>query len=177
MIRLSVRRPVAVTMIYLCVALLGVSAWRNIPVESTPDVSFPRLTLSYSWRGTSPETAEAFATSPLEAAVQQVKGVQSVTSTTREGGASITVEFSRDTDMDFARMELSERIGAVEESLPYGVSAVTVTPYVPQAIRAQASRSFLAYTFTAPLLVEALHRHLNDVVVPDLLQIQGVSNV
>ena len=56
MIRMSLRRPVAVTMTYTVVALLGVAAWRNIPIEMLPETDLPRLTVQGSWRGASSET-------------------------------------------------------------------------------------------------------------------------
>src|SRR5687768_10484041 len=110
MIRASIRRPVAITMAYAAIAALGAFAWQNIPIELIPDTDLPRLTVTGSWRGASPETVEAFLTSPLEAVIQQVRGVEKIASTSTEGGAQIAVEFARDVDMDFARLELSERI-------------------------------------------------------------------
>src|SRR5262245_38968764 len=138
MIRASIRRPVAVTMVYGAVAALGAFAWRNIPMELLPDTQLPPLTVSASWHGSSPETVEAFLTSPIEAEIQQVKGVEKVTSySSDQGGVGLSrveIEFARDTDMDFARLELSERMAALEEDLPPTVGAVTVTPYVPQEL-------------------------------------------
>jgi multidrug efflux pump subunit AcrB len=72
-IRLSIRRPVAVTMAYLGVALLGVAAWRNIPIELLPDTELPQLNVATEWRGASPEAMEAFVTAPLEGVIQQVR--------------------------------------------------------------------------------------------------------
>jgi hydrophobic/amphiphilic exporter-1 (mainly G- bacteria), HAE1 family len=176
-IRLSIRRPVAVTMIYVSVALLGVAAWMNLPLELLPDASFPRLSVTLDWPGASPETVEAYATSPVEASIRQIKGVERITSTTQEGSANIQVEFNRDVDMDFVRMELSERMAAIEDELPDGVQPLRVTQYVPREFQDQASQPFLEYTFTGPFLLEALRLHLDEVVAPELLQIQGVSDV
>ena len=177
MIRSVIRRPVAVTMVYVSVALLGVAAWRNISVEVLPDVSFPQLTVSFSWPGASPETVEAFATSPVESVIQRVKGVETVTSTSQEGSAAITVLFERDTDMDFARLDLIEQLATLEEELPNGVTPMRIQAYVPREFADQANRPFLSYTYTGPFLIEALRRHLDDVVVPEILQIRGVSEV
>ena len=71
MVGFSVRRPITIAMTYLAVALLGVAAWRNLPVELLPDTDLPQLSLTAQWPGASPETTEAFLTSQLEAAVQQ----------------------------------------------------------------------------------------------------------
>lgn len=180
MIRLSLRRPVAVAMTYAAVALLGVAAWRNIPIELLPDTELPRLAVTGSWRGASPETVEAFLTAPLESAIQQVRGVERIVSESfvdqGSGTARIDVEFQRDTDMDFARLDLSERIATLEESLPPGVGRVAVSQYVPDEFQDQNS-PFLLYTVTGPYTLEALRRHLDEVVAPEITQVDGVSLV
>jgi hydrophobic/amphiphilic exporter-1 (mainly G- bacteria), HAE1 family len=176
-IRLSIRRPVAVAMAYTSVALLGVAAWRGVPVELLPNTEFPRLNVSVTWQGASPETVEAFATSPVEASIQQIPGIERITSTSRENGASIDIEFTRGTDMDFVRLDLSERIANLEEELPSGVQPLRVSSWVPQEFRRQAERPFLSYTLTGPYLLEALRVHLEDVVAPEVLQVRGVSEV
>ena len=177
MIRLSIRRPVAVAMAYTSVALLGIAAWRGVPVELLPNTEFPRLNVAISWPGASPETVEAFATSPVEASIQQIAGVEELTSTSRENGATVEIQFARGTDMDFARLDLSERIATLEEGLPSGVQPLRVSTWVPQEFRRQAERPFLAYTLTGPFLLEALRAHLEDVVEPEILQISGVSEI
>jgi HAE1 family hydrophobic/amphiphilic exporter-1 len=180
MIRLSLRRPIAVTMVYLATALLGVVAWLRIPVELLPDTQLPRLSVTASWRGASPEATEALLTSPLEAAIQQVRGVEKVSSVSDEqngaGRASIEVELARGTDMDFARLEISERLAALDEQLPDGASRPLVESYVPEELREQ-SRPFLRYAVTGPYTVEALRAHLDQGVAPELRQVEGVVGV
>jgi HAE1 family hydrophobic/amphiphilic exporter-1 len=179
-IRLSIRRPVAVSMAYFAVALLGVAAWRGIPIELLPDTDLPQLSVSADWSRASPETMEAFVTSPLEAAVQQVRGVDKTSSVSSEqygqGHAQITVKFARGTDMDFARLELSERLAAIETELPEGVVGPRIEPYVPEEFRQQ-QRPFLRYTLTGPYTLEALRAHVDDQIVPELLQLDGVAGV
>lgn len=176
MIRLSIRRPVAVAMAYASVALLGIAAWRNIPIELLPDTRLPRLSVTGEWRGASPETVEAFLTSPMEAAVQQVQGVEKVTSVSSEGQTELDIEFNRDVDMDFTRMELAERMATLREELPPGVGDVTVQPYVPEQFSNQDSR-FLAYTFSGPHTLGALRRYLEEDVAPLISQVEGVGFV
>jgi HAE1 family hydrophobic/amphiphilic exporter-1 len=180
MVRFSIRRPVAIAMAYSAVSLLGVLAWRNLPIELLPDTDLPRLSVNASWRGASPETVEAFLTSPLEAAIQQVRGVEKITSTSAEdqgvGNTRIDVEFERDTDMEFARLELSERMAAIEDDLPPGARGPFVSPYVPEAFSRQ-NRDFLRYTITGPLTLEALRSVVDDQLAPELRQIDGVADL
>ena len=182
MIRLSIGRPVAVAMGYLCVALLGAFAWQNIPIELLPDTQLPRLTLSARWRGASPETVEAFLTSPLESTIQQIQGVEKIISTSYEdqgeGVASIEIEFERSVDMDFARLNLSERVAELEEELPDGVQPIQLEPYIPEEFRSQGqTNQILVYQITGPYTLEALRTHVDEIVRPGLEQIDGVAQV
>jgi HAE1 family hydrophobic/amphiphilic exporter-1 len=180
MIRFSIHRPVAISMTYLAAALLGVAAWRNIPIELLPDTRLPQLYVRAVWPGASPEVTEALLTSPIEAAVEQVRGVAKVTSVSDlqqgMGSATITVQFARGTDMNFARLELSERLAAIEKTLPAGAQRPTVEQYVPDQFKKQ-QRDFLRYTVTGPYTLEALRAHVDDRIVPELLQVDGVGNV
>jgi len=179
-IRFSIRRPVAVTMVYAGLALLGVVSWLRLPVELLPATELPRLRVTSSWRGSSPEQTEAFLTSPIEAAVQQVRGVEKVESVSEErngaGIATVDVRFARGTDMDFARLDLSERLAALEEQLPRGAMHPQVQPYVPPEFEKQ-RRPFLLYTITGPYTGEALRRHVDDELAPDLRRVAGVADV
>jgi hydrophobic/amphiphilic exporter-1 (mainly G- bacteria), HAE1 family len=176
MLRALIARPIAVSMLYLTVAALGVAAFRNIPIELLPDTSLPRLTVSGSWIGSSPEVVEAFLTAPLEAAIQQVRGVTKVVSTSREGSTSIDVQFARDTDMNFARLELSERMAALEGELPVGVRPPVVQMYVPDEFREQ-QEAVLSYTVTGPYTLEYLRHYLEDHVTPEVYQLDGIGEI
>ena len=178
MIKLSAGRPVAVAMAYFALAFLGLRAWQNVPIELMPNAQLPQLSVSGSWPSASPETVEAFLTAPVEAEIQLVRGVEKVTSESREQSANITVRFNRDTDMDFARLDLAERLANLEENvLPQGAS-VTVSQYEPAEIeRARGTGVLLSYTFTGPRTLESLREHLDEVVVPELNQVVGVGVV
>ena len=127
MIDLAIRRPVATAAIYIALFALGVTSFRLIPVEDLPEVEFPRLTVTATWTGASPEALEAFVTAPLETVIQQVGGVEKVISVSRADQrgtgsiAQIDVDFERETRMEFARLELSERINSIRDELPEGV--------------------------------------------------------
>ena len=167
-------------MAYVAVALLGVAAWRNIPIELLPDTDLPQMTVSVQWRGASPEAMEAFVTAPVESAVQQVRGVEKVESVSSErwgyARSNITIEFARGTDMDFARLDLAERLAALQDDLPAEASSPRIEPYVPEEFREQ-QRAFLRYTLTGPYTLEALRAHVDDDIVPELLQVNGVAAV
>jgi hydrophobic/amphiphilic exporter-1 (mainly G- bacteria), HAE1 family len=176
MIRNFVQRPIAVSMIYLAVAALGVAAFRNIPVELLPETTLPRLTVSASWPGSSPEVVEAFLAAPLESAIRQVRGVERLVSKSREGSADLEVEFARGTDMDFARFEMSERLASLEADLPVGSRPPVLQMHVPDEFREQ-QEAVLSYTITGPYLLEFLRQHAEDHLRPELHQLAGVGDI
>ncbi|MDX1576954.1 MAG: efflux RND transporter permease subunit [Gemmatimonadota bacterium] len=181
MIDLAIRRPVATAAIYVALFALGAYSFRLIPVEDLPDVEFPRLTVSATWNGASPEALEAFVTAPLEAVIQQVGGVEKITSVSRAdprgagSTADIEIEFERDTRMEFARLELSERIASLRDELPPGVRP-TVSRYVPEEFQEE-TEQFLSYTLTGPYTFARLGEIAEDEIAVTLRGVQGVSGV
>jgi hydrophobic/amphiphilic exporter-1 (mainly G- bacteria), HAE1 family len=171
-----IRRPIAVSMAYAAVAALGFTAVPNIPIELLPDTSLPRLAVNAHWPGVSPEVTEAFLTAPLEAAIRQVRGVERIVSTSREGRASIEVHFGRKTEMDFARLELTERLASLETELPVGARPPVVQMYVPDEFREQ-QEAVLSFTVSGPYLLEYLREYVEDHVVPALYQLEGVGAI
>ena len=181
MIDLSIKRPVATAAIYVALMALGAYSFRLIPVELLPDVDYPRLTVNASWGGASPEAMEAFVTSPLEAASQQVRGVRKITSTSRAdprgtgSSAEIEIEFDRDVRMDFAQLDLSERFAAMRDELPPAVYP-QIQPYVPREFSDEEQR-FLSYQLHGPYTFSRLAEVAEDEIEPVLSSIDGVAGV
>jgi HAE1 family hydrophobic/amphiphilic exporter-1 len=180
-IDLSIKRPVATAAIYVALVALGAYSFRLIPVELLPDVDYPRLTVNASWGGASPEAMEAFVTSPLEAAAQQVKGVRKITSTSRAdprgtgSSAEIDIEFDRDVRMDFAQLDLSERFAALRDELPPAVYP-QIQPYVPREFSDEEQR-FLSYQLHGPYTFGRLAEVAEEEIEPVLSSVDGVAGV
>ncbi|MGH7545873.1 MAG: efflux RND transporter permease subunit, partial [Gemmatimonadota bacterium] len=154
---------------------LGAAAFLSIPVELLPDVRFPRLTIQATWPGATPEAVEALVTTRLEAAAQQVTGAREVSSASTEGRADVTVEFARDAAMDFAALELGERLGALQDVWPPGV-VPRVEPYVPREFSAQ-DVPFLEYALYGTFTTEGLREFAERQLRPELLGVDGVTAV
>ncbi|HSW31467.1 MAG TPA: efflux RND transporter permease subunit [Longimicrobiales bacterium] len=114
----STRRPVAVWMLFLSVILLGGIAFARLPIDLLPDVSFPRLVVYTSYPDVAPAEVERLVTERIEAECAAVPGVERVTSVSREGVSLVTLRFAWGTDMDFAMLNVRERLDNVRESLP-----------------------------------------------------------
>jgi len=104
------KRPVTALMLFFSVFVVGVVSFFNIPIELIPHTEYPRLSISASWSGVSPEAVEAYLTSPLEAVLSSVKGVKKISSRSSEGSAYIDLEFHPNTNIEFARLEINENL-------------------------------------------------------------------
>lgn len=175
MIDLSVRRPVAVAMGALAVALLGGAALLRIPVEPLPDVRLPRVTIRARWPGASPQSVEARVTARLEAAARRVRGAVGVRSESKAGEAEVVVQFDRRAPMELAALELSERLGALQSRLPPRVLPI-VEPHVPRQLEALEG-PLVEYALAGTGDPEDLRRIAERWLRPALAGVEGVAEV
>lgn len=116
--RTSTRRPVAVAMLFLAVILLGGISYVRLPIDLLPDVSYPRLVVYTSYPEVAPGEVERLVTERVEAEAAAVAGVERVTSVSREGVSLVTLRFAWGTDMDYAMLNVRERMDNLRETLP-----------------------------------------------------------
>ena len=123
---LSIRRPVATAMAFLAIVLLGVIAFVRLPVDLLPDVAFPTLSVWTAYPEAGPAEVERFITEPIERAVSRVPGVKSVSSVSREGASQVQLRFLWGTDMDYATLNVRERLDNVRYDLPERAERPTI---------------------------------------------------
>ena len=112
-VELSLRRRVTVAMAALAVSLFGIVAFTRLPIDLLPDISYPSLTVETRFPGAAPAEVEALLTRPVEEAVGVVAGVQRISSTSRPGLSQVTLEFDWDRDMDFAALDVRQKLELV----------------------------------------------------------------
>ena len=135
MIRFAVDHPVATWMLFTAFIVMGVYALPRLNIEAMPETELPELSIVTSWNGASPSAIQRSVTLPIEEAVAGCHGVEDLDSQSRHGQSSVTVKYKRGTDMEFARLELSERLGAVRRNLPARAGQPFIRPYVPEELR------------------------------------------
>lgn len=110
LVQASAHRPVAVAVGVLLVLLFGLLALTRIPVQLTPDVVRPVLTVETSWPGVAPTEVEGEITIPLEKLLKAVPGLEKITSSSSFGNSRITLEFRVGTDMNATTVLVSNRL-------------------------------------------------------------------
>jgi len=169
------KRPVMTTMIFTALVAVGVASLIQIPLETYPELQIPRLNISGSWSNASTEAVEAFVTAPLEAEASTLRGIEEVSSTSRRGICTVTLEFAPDTDMDFTRLELNEKISRLREDLPQNVH-VSVQPYRPPQVQSQ-TEFLLRYTYFGQYSVNELQHYAEELLEAPLSVVSGVAGV
>ena len=123
--RASIRRPVAVTMLCIAIAFLGVISLVRLPVDLLPNVAYPKLIVYSSYPNASPDEVERFVTRRIEAQLAAVPGKERMESLSRAGVSLIVLNFAWGTNMEFAMLNVRERLDNVN-GLPTGVDAVVL---------------------------------------------------
>ena len=109
----ATRRPVTVFIFALAAVVFGVVAFRELAVDLLPDITYPSLTVQTEYEGAAPAEMETLITRPVEDAVGVVNGVNRVISSSRADTSEVTLEFSWGTNMDFASLDVRERLDQV----------------------------------------------------------------
>src|SRR5688572_14697815 len=107
---ICIRKPVFAWMIMAGTVLFGGVAFQRIGISQFPDVDFPTISVSVTWEGAAPEVIEHDVVEILEEALVQVEGVQAISSSSRMGSASITVELNLARDVDLALQDVQTRV-------------------------------------------------------------------
>jgi hydrophobe/amphiphile efflux-1 (HAE1) family protein len=127
----SIKNPVFAWMLMACTVLFGIVALTRIGVSQYPDVDNPNITVSLSWPGASPPSVERQIIEPIEQALSQVEGVQSLSSQARAGSGRITATFDMSRNVDLALQDIQARVAQSQRSLPKDVQSPTVSKSNP----------------------------------------------
>ena len=127
--RTAINRPVTVTMFVVAFMLFGLVSLDRLSLNLLPDISYPSLTIQTDYQDAAPEEIESLITRPIEEAVGVIPGLTRLTSVSRSGQSEVVMEFSWDTKMDFASLEVREKLDFVQ--LPRDVEKPVILRFDP----------------------------------------------
>ena len=113
-----VRKPVLAWMLMAGTVVFGLVALSRIGISQFPDVDFPTISVSITWEGAAPEVMENDVVETIEEALSQVEGVKSITSVSRQGSASVTIELDLSRDVNVAMQDVQTRVAQAQRRLP-----------------------------------------------------------
>jgi hydrophobe/amphiphile efflux-1 (HAE1) family protein len=168
---LSIKRPVFAWMLMLGLIAFGAIAFSRMGISQLPDVDYPVVNISVALEGAAPEVMETQVTDVLEGAVMTIAGIREISSTSRRGSASITLEFELSHDIDDAMQEVQAKVSQAGRDLPREIDPPVVTKTNPE------DQPILWIALSGDRPVKDLMNYTNDVLRDQLTIIEGVGDV
>ena len=116
--RIFILRPVATSLFMLAILLVGLVAYRMLPLSALPEVDYPTIQVVTLYPGASPDVMTSSITAPLERQFGQMPGLNQMSSTSSGGASVITLQFSLELALDVAEQEVQAAINAASNLLP-----------------------------------------------------------
>ncbi|NLW06648.1 MAG: efflux RND transporter permease subunit [Clostridia bacterium] len=155
LIQRIIRRPVALAMVVLVAVLLGTISLSRLKIDLLPEFKMPYAVVISSYAGAGPEEVEKSVTRPLEEVMGTVQGIKNIYSYSSTGSSIVLLEFEWGQDLDFATLDIREKIDLVQMMLPDGVDKPTVMKMDPNIM---------------PVLVLAMHGDMDQQRLKDLAE-------
>jgi multidrug efflux pump len=121
--RLFILRPVATSLLMAAIMLVGLFAYRFLPLSALPEVDYPTIQVVTLYPGASPDVMTASVTAPLEVQLGQMPGLNQMSSVSSAGSSVITLQFSLSLSIDVAEQEVQASINAAGNLLPSDLPA------------------------------------------------------
>ncbi|MFF3864931.1 efflux RND transporter permease subunit [Micromonospora sp. NPDC001898] len=168
--RFSLANRGLVALIAVVTTMFGLFAVPSLKQQLLPSLEFPGAFVVAVYPGAGPEIVESQVTEPIENSLQGIPGLEGVTSTSREGSATVQVQFAFGTDLDGVVNKMQTALSRIDAQLPEGVDPQVLTGStddLPAVVLAAAGGGD----------ERALADKLRDTVVPELESIEGVRTV
>jgi len=168
---ISVKRPTLIVVLFLVTVLAGVLAFPNIGYQLIPDVSAPTITITTIYPGASPSEVENSVTREIEDAVADLESIDDITSKSLESASLVIVNFEAGTDIDQRVEEAQRNINNVLSELPEDAETPSISKVSPSDL------PIMQISATSSLSSKVFYNEMEDQIVPQLQQIEGVAEV
>ncbi|MCK6622373.1 MAG: efflux RND transporter permease subunit [Calditrichaceae bacterium] len=129
--KVAVHRPIATTMAFMIIIVLGVMGFRFLPVDLLPQIEYPQLTIRTNYPNVGPEEIETIITDRVENAVAGVPNVEEVRSRSEEGESRVTLQFAQGTNIDEAANDVRAAIDRIRDAFPPEVESPRIWKFDP----------------------------------------------
>ena len=170
--KFSVKKPFTVFVSVIMVLILGFVSFTKMTPDLLPSIDLPYVIAMTTYPGANPEKIESTVTKPIEQAVSTTSGIENVTSISNENYSMVILEFSQDTNMDTAMLDLNSKIDLIKDSLEDGVGSTTLMQLNPDMMPV----ATLSVDVDG-MDIEEVSTYVNDEIIPKFERINGVASV
>ena len=168
---LSIRRPVATTMIMISVIFIGLMAMFSMKSELLPNMDIPVVTVTTTWNGAVTEDVETQVTKKIEEILPNVEGIDKIESTSAYGKSQIIVKFNYGIDADDKVTEIQRELSKITNDLPSDAD----TP-IAKKVEAGAGNITMVIMMSAPNKQE-LSSFVEEYLKPKFESLPGIGQV
>ena len=167
-----IRNPVVPIVLFLGLMLAGMITFSQMKVQNDPDIELPIVFVEISQPGAAPSEIENQITQKIEASLRTIQGVQSISSTAREGSSATSLEFEIGTDLIEAVNDVKNAVDQARGGLPDGILE-------PQIYKVDISSDPIGYfsVIADDMTLEQLSWFVDDTVAKALLSVPGMAQV
>lgn len=172
LIQNSIKFPVTVTVAVLILILGGMVALTGVPIQLTPDVQQPIITVSTSWPGASPEEVEKEIIDKQEKYLKSVEGLLEMNSSAQDGSGSITLEFEMGSDITAAVVRVTNKL----DEVPFYPETADQPVVTSSAQNENVIAWFIITATDSSIYVPYQYALVEDFVQPRLERVNGVAS-
>ena len=170
--KFSVKKPLTVLVCMVLIIVLGVVSFTKMTTDLLPNMNLPYVIAYTTYPGASPEKVESTVTNPLEEVFSTVSGVENITSISNENVSMVILEFSQDTNMDSAMIDLNGQVDLVKGNFDDSVGSTTLMKLNPDMMPVM-----MVSVDVDGMSNEEISRYVNNEVIPKLERVDGVASV
>src|SRR4030095_5216840 len=168
-----IRRPVLTTLVTASILVLGIFAYRLLAVAALPAVDFPTISIQGQLPGASAETMAASVAAPIERQLSTIAGITSLTSSSRRGLPSITIQFDLNRNIDGAALDVQTALTVAAKKLPV---EMTTPPFFRKVNPGDFPVLFISLN-SATLPMSTVDEYGQTVLAQQISQLPGVAQV
>jgi HAE1 family hydrophobic/amphiphilic exporter-1 len=177
-VRLATERRVTIVMITIAILVFGFVSVSRLKLNLLPELSYPTVTIRTELPGAAPTEVENLISKPIEEAVGVIKGVRQVRSISRSGQSDVTLEFQWGTEMDYAGVDIREKLDVL--SLPLEAKRPVLLRFDPSAepiVRMGLSYKAVGTAALDEEKLKALRRYADEQLKKEFESLEGVAAV
>ena len=167
----AIDKPVTTLLIFVAVIVLGLYAFRQLPIDQFPEMDPPYITVMTTYPGASASEVETNVTRLVENSLNSVDHLKEMTSTSRDNMSMVMLELEWGTDIDEVMNDVRSFVDMLKDALPSGCA----NPYLFKF--SSSAMPIIEYAVTAKESYSGLEKILNDDVVPQLNRVDGIGNI
>ncbi len=177
MVKNIIHRPIAVTMIVIAIAVLGIISVRFIPVSLMPEIDIPRITVQVTKPGASVVEIEKQMVTPLRHQLAQVAGLKEIATESQMDAGTLTLMFEPGEKMDLLFIDVNEKIDRAMNSMPKDMERPKVIKASAMDIPAFYLDITLKDSMHSPLRFAELGRFVRNVIAKRIEQLPQTAMV